>query len=624
MAIFGLMTKKEVEARIKAVLEKVPGWLSATADVQQFTQPDPSLYHNQADLYRRLSWVVSAVDLVSQAAALQDFGVYKAVGEQEPEDIPNHPFEMLLRRPNPLDSRMEFLQGTIAMWKLTGNGYWWLNRASEYAPPDELWLIPSHQIQPVPDARLYLKGYLYSPGDGREIALEPWEIVHFKRYNPFSRFVGLSAIECLAMTAVGDMGMQAWNARTFGENNGRLPGILTFEAYPQDDVWNNIKQETRDAAKKKELMMLRGVGAGAVNWLQNAVSPKDMEFLSGREFNKEEIYGVLAPGAASVLDVNATEANAKTGRSTLMEYGVYPMLTVMGEKITQAILPSYGDDLLGEFDDPRVTDRVLELQEIGEYSKTHTVAEVRRKYYQDAPLDDERDDLFPVQVPLMEKTQYGEPEPVEWVEPEQENPEESAEGLPDEETPEDEETDEMTPEQIKALVELDRWQAKSDKAGKLVTWHNHDIPEDVYKAVKADGNFDAARGKIKASPVAQTPAPAYSVPDFTPILEAIKAEASMIVATTQPAQQPVSVTVHNHPGEAPVVNVAAAEAQKAETPVVNVTVSPTPVTVENTVNVPEQPAPDVNVTVEPAPVTVEKPRKVKIKKTSDGYDMEAK
>jgi hypothetical protein len=75
---------------------------------------------------------------------------------------------------------------------------------------------------------------------------------------------------------------------------------------------------------------------------------------------------------------------------------------MMAQRITNAVLPAYCSDLarplIGRFEDIRVTDRQLEIAEMQEYSKTHTVAEVREKYYGDDPLGDERDDLFPDQV----------------------------------------------------------------------------------------------------------------------------------------------------------------------------------------------------------------------------------
>src|SRR5574340_711570 len=315
MSIFGLLTRKEVQKHIeealKAAASQFPAWMLQTAGAEKFNIPDPSVYGNQADLYRRLSWVLTAVDMTAQTAATTPFAVARLIAGKEPKDIPNHPFELLLRNPNPLDSRFEFLYATTAAYKLTGNCYWWLNRPGEDAPPDELWFIPPHMIMPVPDDRMFLQGYKYLPGDGQEIFLEPWEVLHFKRFNPFSRFVGLSAIEAIAVVAQGDLKMAEWNTKLFAENNARLPGILAFKDVIADPTWNKLKEETREASRKREMLMLRGVG-DSVSWMQNAVSQKEMEFLEGRQANRDEIWNVMAPGLISMLSENSTEANSRT------------------------------------------------------------------------------------------------------------------------------------------------------------------------------------------------------------------------------------------------------------------------------------------------------------------------
>lgn len=60
---------------------------------------------------------------------------------------------------------------------------------------------------------------------------------------------------------------------------------------------------------RRKLMLLRGVGQGGVSWVQMGMSQKDMEFLAGRAFNREELYDALAPGLTSSLSKNATQAN---------------------------------------------------------------------------------------------------------------------------------------------------------------------------------------------------------------------------------------------------------------------------------------------------------------------------
>lgn len=506
----GLVSKADVETRIEstkadvvnqieqavktAMLENYPRWLQDTAAAEHFNMPNPATFGAQADLFRKLSWVLQAVDITAAAAALSRFDVKRVVGDKEPKDIPNHPFELLLRNPNPLDSRFEFLYGTVAMWMLTGNGYWWLNRPDTNTAPSELWLIPSQMIIPVPDERMYIQGYLYNPGNGREVLLPPHEIVHFRRFNPFSRFIGLSAIESIAMTAMGDLGMQQWNTRLFSENNGRLPSILTFEQMVADPTWNKIKDDTREASRNREMLMLRGVGAGGINWMQNSVTQKEMEFLQGREFNRDEIWNTLAPGLVSMLSASATEANARNGSAVFNERTVYPKHVLMAEKITNEILPSYAKsspsperNLLGEFEDIRITDKELELREQERFAETHTVDEIRMEYYGDDPIGDERGELFIVQI----NAQSGgiqEPPPAPVIKPPA-----GTEAAPPQDGAQQEASDALNkppadkPDESKKAVldELAKWERKAVKrVGKAVEFVTGTIPLDVISRIE--------------------------------------------------------------------------------------------------------------------------------------------
>ena len=354
-------------------------------------------------------------------------------------------------------SRSEFIIATVSDRGLTGNGYWWKYQIDEFATPTELWVIPSHKMRPVPDERLFIKGYLYDPGDGQEILLKPWEVVHFREYHPLSPFVGLSPIEALSVIAIGDMKMQDWNTRLFAESNARLPGILAFADPIPDSEWDKLQSESVKSAAKRQLIMLRNVGKGGVQWMQQSMSQRDMEFIAGRQFTKEEIFNIYAPGFVSMTDKNATEANATAGKATYREQTIHPLLVGMAEKITNDLLPSYGDKLKGKFEDVRLSDRALELQEQQEYAKTHTIDEIREKFYGDVALEkvigeeDERGLMFPSQIGAG-PVGVGEPEPVpdEFMGGNNEPKEEEAEE-PEEEVADD--------ENVKA--ELSKWQRKA-------------------------------------------------------------------------------------------------------------------------------------------------------------------
>ena len=429
-----------------------PDFLQRTAAAQKFSIPSGDLWKSQAELYQRLSWVHTVVSAVAKSCAIAKFEVKEMVGEKT-ESIINHPYELLLQKPNPLMSRYEFFESSVSFYLLTGNAYWWLNRESEFDEPQEQWIIPSHMIAPVPDERMFIKGYAYDPGDGTTIPIPTHQILHFKRFHPLNTFVGLSPIEALAVVAIGDMKMQEWNTGLFANNNARLPGILAFADQIAKPTWLEIQKDTQDAAKTRNMLMLRGAGKGGVQWMQAASSMRDMEFLAGRKFTKEEIYNIIAPGFASINDVNATEANAKAGITTYLNGTIYPLLTSIGEKITISPLPAYGEKLKGEFEDVRLQDREMELGEQAAYAETHTIDEVREKFYEDKPLGDDRGEMLIAQIGAAA---------VRMVDGEVQAPI-PAPGIFTQRGETQEAEEEEEPNAEKAKAELDKWQRKAER-----------------------------------------------------------------------------------------------------------------------------------------------------------------
>jgi HK97 family phage portal protein len=655
MSIFGLMTKREIQAAIDdavkaALLESVPHWLSETADAFFYRMPDPGTYEYQADTYRKFSWVLSACEISAQFAATTKFNVSRVIADREPVDVPNHPFEMLLRKPNPLDGRYAFLTASFISYKLTGNCYWWMNKPTESGAPEELWFIPSHMIIPIPDKQMYVSGYYYYPENGLEMILPPEEILHIRRFNPFNRFVGLSAIESLVWTLQGEKGMREFNANVFGDGNGQLRGVLAFADMVNDETWRKLKADMRESSRRREHMLLRGVGASGVNWMQNAVSQREMEFLDGRKFNKEEIWTVLAPGLFSMLSENATEANSRTGQSAFKDLTIFPMHTMLNEEITNKILPMYGTDksrpLVGAFEDVRGEDRELKVKEIETFSKFHSVDEVREAFYNAGPIGDERGELLVAQI---NATSGGIQEPeVPQTPPAvaQENPQ-PTEGTEDDPKP--------TRAQ-KAVLELDTWQRKAVKSvGRRVEFRAEFISEEVAAYVNqflpgcasksaVKSVFDNARRMADPEIAKPEPVPA-PVRDDSAILKLAEGLNSYVAAAKagdtrlermesafeamkamltgrEPATQIFNLPPtenHFHAAEqpAPVSNVyisPTVEAGKAPdvhvaapVTVVNEPQEPPIVNIENVTNLPEQGSPVVNVDIrQPEPKKNEK------------------
>lgn len=370
---------------VKAPAEvRPPAEMLRMADGYRWEMPDGSTAEKQIKLYAVQTWIATAVDHTANIAATALYSVKRVAGEPgggDDEDLPNHDFENLLRRPNPSQSRGEFLRDAFTMFRVTGNLYIHLNRLSEQTEPRELWIVPSNMIEPIPDGRSYIHGYKFTPPGKAAEFIEPWQIMHLKTSNPYNPFVGLSALQSLVIDAYADLAQQKWNLAFFDKNNAKLPQILAFKHMVADPEWNKIKAE-RDSewggTNRSGVTLLRGVG-DTLQLIQATATQDQMEFLEARQFTKEEIYGKLAPGLASILAVNATEANAKVGERILISYGVWPALNQMGEKFSSDLLPLYEENLDGAFDDIRP-------RELAEEEKFFTINEIRHRRFKAEPL----------------------------------------------------------------------------------------------------------------------------------------------------------------------------------------------------------------------------------------------
>ena len=549
-----------------------PPWALQRAGMEEFSFPDYVDASNKLSYFSKVSWVNTGVTMVSTIGSGAKWNVKKLKGE-ETVDVPNHDFERVMRNPNPTMSQSDLIFATLAYMSVCNTAYWWINYGANKQPA-ELWLIPTKQISPIPDGKMYLKGYEYDPGDGGVITLSTDEIIPFIGFNPDSMFTGLSNLDSLRDIMDSDLAMQSWNKRLFGKNNGRLPGILAFADPIPDEDFTMIQKDIDKASAMRSFMMMRNVKAGGVQWLQSTASQKDMEFLNSRLANRDEIWSNIAPGLASILSINATEANAKTGKSTLIDFKVYPMLKKIADVVTNKIMPAYGPEFIFEPEDIRVTDKAMMINEANEFSKTHTVDEVRQKYWQSDPLEDKEVGSLLVAVAQSKSTPATVPEPVVdeievGVDKVDNDIEDPAPAKPKDPRP--------------AMLELDKWERKQKKAGKPVEFVAYNIPAEIVECIKNGTSFADAREMLKAHTN-----PVIAKDDSTDkIIKML--ELSLTLIEKENAAKMVEPSSYNFPIT---VNVPPATVNTIPAPEVTVNVDPTPiennVNVEgNTINVPE-------------------------------------
>jgi portal protein len=468
--------------------EKLPKWYLSYARAMASNYPDMTVADRIQELYKRLSWVATAIDVVSVIGSGAGKSVKKMVGEEE-KDIVNHDFELRLTDPNPIQSGHTFIFSLIADFKLHNKSYIWMNLVNN--KPVELWRIPPTMIAPKASGVLGIEYFIYDPGyGGQKINIPPEEIVYWSGYDPYNLITPDSSLTSIFNVSANDLQMQKWSQHVY-DGNGRLPGVLHFADMINDDQWEQIGEDIDTAAKNQNILRLRGTGSGSIGYIQTSSPPKDMEFYIGRNNNRDEIWNRIAPGLVSMLSENATEANSRSGKATIIDLVVYPLLQMLYECMTQQIIwRFYGTDLKIEPDDIRVTDRVLELSENQEHSKVLTVNEYRYLWGDDDYPDPvigkmlvtEAQTYKSVQPPVLDGVVVNDNE-----KPQPQLPAETSNAQTDINAQQEQASTKMLKDPHPTMLELDKWERKAIKnIGKEFDFDCYNTPLELVNSIKAE------------------------------------------------------------------------------------------------------------------------------------------
>ncbi len=298
--------------------------------------------------------VYSAIRLRADAVARPPLRVYRhiaAAGVPHREWVgPEHPAQRLLDRVNPYWTGGDFWRATETYLNLWGAAYWSVER-DEMGVPTELWPLRPDRVRLVPDEDEYIRGYLYTGLSGTQIAFAADEIVRLRYFNPLDEYAGLSPVAPVRLTL--DMGRDALLSNRSGLANDGSPGVVIHTENNPDvgEVKRLLKEwESRFSGplnRLRPVVLSAGMKASQVGF-----SPKDMEYIGALRWTVEDVARVFNVPKPLLHDLErATYSNIETARRMFWETCVVPELRFFEEKLTENLLPMFGDrSLMAEFD----------------------------------------------------------------------------------------------------------------------------------------------------------------------------------------------------------------------------------------------------------------------------------
>ena len=275
------------------------------------------------------------------------------------EELDRHPLLDLLRHPNPLQDGMAFFESVYAYLQIAGNAYIEAVKPREDGLPVELYVLRPDRMKVVPGPAGLPQAYQYCVnGQTTTWAADPItgasNIRHLKRFHPLDDWYGMAPLEAALLSVDQHNAAGAWNQALLN-HNARPSGALVFApkdgpATLTDDQMQRLREELGNVYQGSSNAGRPLILEGGLDWREMSLSPKDMDWLAGRNVAARDIalaFGVPAQ-LVGIPDAQ-TYANMAEARMALYEETILPLVTRVIAGFDHWLTPIYGDELQLDF-----------------------------------------------------------------------------------------------------------------------------------------------------------------------------------------------------------------------------------------------------------------------------------
>ena len=271
-----------------------------------------------------------AVRLITEAAAALPLVLQDAERRYD-----QHPMLTLIRRPNPVQGKAEFLEAVYAQLLLSGNAYIEAVAGTEPGLPGELHVLRADRVRVVPGPDGWPAAYDYSVGGrshrfrmGGEPDAAP--ICHIRSFHPLDDHYGLSPLEAAATALDVHNAASRWS-KALLDNAARPSGAIVYKGAEGQASLSPEQFERLQAEMEAHHQGARNAGRpmlleGGLDWKPMGFSPSDMEFHQTKDAAAREIaiaFGV--PPMLLGVPRDATYANYQEANRAFYRLTVLPL-----------------------------------------------------------------------------------------------------------------------------------------------------------------------------------------------------------------------------------------------------------------------------------------------------------
>lgn len=286
--------------------------------------------------YRVSGWVFKAVSMISRNVA----SIPWHVETEEGEIIVDHPITQLLRNPNPSFSRQDFFELLSAWEQLSGEAY--VKMVFDSTGVAELWPVSPDRISPIAskDPSELISAYEIIDEKGKKLIspeFTPENIISFRFIDPSNPIKGIGPLQVAAKAVDIDVEQQNWNKAAM-QNRGILDGVFTFDRDLDPTSYNTIKQKIKELFSGKSNARDIGVIGSNAKYQRLSLTPAEMDFITSRKFNREEIYSIFGiPPQIAGSQEASTYNNTANGMRIFWELTLIPILDDLKDTLNHSM-----------------------------------------------------------------------------------------------------------------------------------------------------------------------------------------------------------------------------------------------------------------------------------------------
>ena len=299
-------------------------------------------------------WVYACTTAIAEEVASMQLHLQQNTNDGWVE-VTEHIVVDLLKDVNNFNTFNGLLTETESFLELDGNNFWYLPRGEVTNKPTEIWNLNPTKIAVVKSKDKVIAGYTMRTATGGKIPLDIDEIIHFRRFNPLSRYRGMGTVQASAMAIDADDFSAQWN-KNFFYNSAMPSAVLETDEELTDEQYKRLKEQWdsrfRGLSNSHKLAVLQG----GLKYKPAQLSQKDMDYLNQRKFSRDEILAMFkVPKTIIGITEDVNRANAEASEYVFSKRVIKPKMNFIVDHLNEFLLPMFDmeqSEWRFVFDDP--------------------------------------------------------------------------------------------------------------------------------------------------------------------------------------------------------------------------------------------------------------------------------